>query len=98
MKHLQLKDIEYNRYKNQFTVPVATPLNNPDYCYFLTAIIAAAAWTITVKGFHPDGSFTLYTRNGSGNTYFQKGSEIACQEVVSSTGITQIAGFTVKAA
>ena len=96
MKHLQLRDISFTRYKNQFCVTPAVALNDPKYNYILTAIIAAGAWTITIKGFHPDGKFTEYTRNGSGNTYFASGNEISAQEVVSFTGITQICGFTIS--
>lgn len=97
-KHLQLRDLDYNRYKNQFSTATPTSLNDPKYCYFITSITAGGAWSLEVKGFHPDGSFTIYTRSGTGNLQLQLGTEIAAQEILSAIGITQVSGFTIKAA
>ena len=96
MKNYTAQAIPESRLRNQFCVnPASIPLNNPEFVYFITGIIAGGAWTADIIGFHPLGDLNRYTRSGSGSVYLPIGMEIAAQTAVF-TGVTQVTGFTVK--
>jgi len=102
MKSITLQDIQRLSFQNQFSVSAAdfaTKLADPDKnkgrVYYIMAVVAVGAWTLTGQTGNSDPELRPVVYSGTGNTEFH---HFRCmQDLTGQTGISEIHGFWANA-